>query len=259
MTINELLMRLKDFLISTGKKVSDYLQTLKDSIDKVITLAEDLKTSFDLFMEENPKILETINNSIKKYSDKFKKKFPKIEPISEEIFKSIHKTINFIVTIFTSIKSKIDDFTGIFNVEVSTSLDLLFILDMTGSMSPYINYVKKYLLDIIDGIVKECPGININIGYIGYRDYYEDYIDIDFTQDTKLVKSIISNVYASGGGYHIPEDVSLAFELALNKTWKNNAKLAVFIADAPEYGKNMAEKNIILGFLGCIQSLKEEI
>ena len=122
-------------------------------------------------------------------------------------------------------------------MEVSTSLDLLFILDLTGSMVPYINYVKKYLLDIIDGIVKECPGININLGFIGYRDYYEKYNDIDFTQDTQYVKNIISRVYASGGGYFIPEDVSLAFELALNKTWKNNAKLAVFIADAPEYGE----------------------
>lgn len=237
MTINELLMRMKDFLISTGKKVSSILQILKDIIDELIRIAEDLKTSLDLFIEENPKILETINNSIKRYSDKLNKKFPKIEPISEEILNSIHKAINFIVTIFTGIKSKIDDFTGIFNVEVSTSLDLLFIMDLTGSMRPYIEYVKKYLLNIVDGIVKECPGININIGYIGYRDYYETYIDIDFTQDTNYIKSIISKVYASGGGYFIPEDVSLAFELALNKTWKNNAKLAVFIADAPEYGK----------------------
>ena len=236
MTINELLMRMKEFLISTGEKVSDYLQILKDTIDKLIIIAEDLKTNFALFKEENPKILETINNAIKRYSDKLKKNFPIIEPISEEIFNSIHKAINFIVTIFTGIKSKIDDFTGIFNVEVSTSLDLLFIMDITGSMSSYINYVKNYLLDIIDGIVKECPGININIGYIGYRDYYETYVDIDFSQDPNYVKSIISKVYASGGGDY-PEDVSLAFELALNKTWKNNAKLAVFIADAPEHGE----------------------
>ena len=236
MTINELLMRMKDFLISTGKKVSDYYQILKDNIDEVIRIAEDLKTNFDLFKEENPKVLEKINNSIKKYSNKFKKDFPKIEPISEELFNSIHKAINFIVTIFTGIKSKIDDFTGIFNVEVSTSLDLLFIMDITGSMDSYINYVKNYLLDIIDGIVKECPGININIGYIGYRDYYEKYIDVDFSQDPNYVKGIISKVYAAGGGDY-PEDVSLAFELALNKTWKNNAKLAVFIADAPEHGE----------------------
>ena len=237
MTVNEFLMRLKDFIISTGKQVSDYFQVLKENIDNIILIAEELESSFDIFKEENPKILETINNSIKKYSEKLKKNFPRIEPISEEIFNSIHNTINFIVKIFTGIKEKIYEFTGIFNVEVSTSLDLLFILDLTGSMVPYINYVKKYLLDIIDGIVKECPGININLGFIGYRDYYEKYNDIDFTQDTQYVKNIISRVYASGGGYFIPEDVSLAFELALNKTWKNNAKLAVFIADAPEYGE----------------------
>jgi len=236
MTVNELLMRMKDFLISAAEKVSDFQNNLKSILDKVIKIAENLKTSFELFKEKNPQVLESINNAIKRYSDKLEKKFPIIEPISEEVFNSINKGINFIVTIFTGIKSKIDDFTGIFNVEVSTSLDLLFIMDITGSMSSYINYVKNYLLDIIDGIVKECPGININIGYIGYRDYYESYVDVDFSQDPNYIKGIINKVSASGGGDY-PEDVSLAFELALNKTWKNNAKLAVFIADAPEHGE----------------------
>ena len=182
MTINELLMRLKEFLVSTGDKVSDYIEIFKGVIDKIIKIAEDLKISFDSFKEENPKIIEKINNSIKKFADKLKIAFPILEPFSEEILKSIHKVINFVTTIFTGIKSKIEDFTGIFNVEVSTSLDLLFIMDITGSMGPYITDVKNNLLNIIDGIVKECPGININIGYIGYRDYFESYIDIDFTK-----------------------------------------------------------------------------
>ena len=30
--------------------------------------------------------------------------------------------------------------------------------------------------------------------------------------------------------------ILILHRIALNKTWKNNAKLAVFIADAPEYG-----------------------
>ena len=104
MTVNEFLMRLKDFIISTGKQVSDYFQVLKENIDNIILIAEELESSFDIFKEENPKILETINNSIKKYSDKLKKNFPRIEPISEEIFNSIHNAINFIVKIFTGIK-----------------------------------------------------------------------------------------------------------------------------------------------------------
>ena len=68
-------------------------------------------------------------------------------------------------------------------MEISTSLDLLFIMDITGSMKPYLEEAKKNIITIINDIIKECPGININLGFIGYRDYYEEYIDIDFTQN----------------------------------------------------------------------------
>ena len=59
--------------------------------------------------------------------------------------------------------------------------------------------------------------------------------NIDFTQDHNYLKREISSTWASGGGDY-PEDVAFALELALNKTWKSNAKFAVFIADAPGHG-----------------------
>ena len=39
------------------------------------------------------------------------------------------------------------------NVEISTSLDLLFIMDITCSMSPYIEDAKDNILSIINRIV----------------------------------------------------------------------------------------------------------
>ena len=134
---------------------------------------------------------------------------------------------------------------GIVNmkVEASTSLDLLFVVDITGSMQDYIDEVKENMIDIINGIIKECPGIDINMGFVGYRDFGESNTDIDFTKDHEYLKDIISNTYASGGG-DIDEDVSLAFELALNKNWKSNAKLVVFIADAANHGEKYGGENI---------------
>ena len=131
----------------------------------------------------------------------------------------------------------VNEMMGIANVEIATSLDLLFIMDITGSMSPYIKDAKDNILSIINRIVNECPGIDINLGFIGYRDYNEEYTDIDFTQDYTYLKSIINKVKASGGG-DLPEDVAFALELALNKNWKSNAKMAIFVADAPGHGKN---------------------
>ena len=44
-------------------------------------------------------------------------------------------------------------------------------MDITGSMNPYLEEVKRNILAIINGIIAECPGIDINLGFIGYRDY----------------------------------------------------------------------------------------
>ena len=236
MVINEILMRLKESLLSIKNKVDDYLEIIKKILNELIEITENLKYKLDSFIKEHPEIITKLNDFIKEISENSEIMIPALKPISQEIFIQIQKCIKFILNIFTGIKNKIEDFTGIFDIELSTSLDLLFIMDVTGSMGPYIREVKTNLLNIIDGIVKECPGININLGFIGYRDYYENYTDIDFIQDPEHLKNIINSVYASGGG-DFPEDVSLAFELALKKTWKNNARLAVFIADAPEHGK----------------------
>lgn len=93
------------------------------------------------------------------------------------------------------------------------------------------------MLNIITGIEEQCPGINVNLGFIGYRDFDEEYTDIEFTQNHTALKNFIINLKTSGGKYYYPdEDVAFALELALNKNWKNNAKLVVFIADAPGHG-----------------------
>ncbi len=123
----------------------------------------------------------------------------------------------------------------IINVDIYTSLDLLFIMDIAGSMKNYLEEVKQNILSIINGIIENCPGININLGFIGYRDFDEEYIDIDFTQDYAKLKSIISNVTASDGN-NIPEDVAFVLELTLKKSWKSNAGLAILVTDAPAHG-----------------------
>ena len=125
-----------------------------------------------------------------------------------------------------------------------TSLDLLFIVDITGSMDPYLKQVKNELINIINGIVNNCPGIDINLGFIGYEDFYEMHYDIDFTKDHEYIKNYIKRIYPEGGGSYYPdEDVALALELALKKNWKSKAKLAVFIADAPGHGEKYGGHN----------------
>ena len=111
---------------------------------------------------------------------------------------------------------------------------------MTGSMKPYIEEAKKNIINIMDRIIKECPGVDINLAFIGYRDIYEttnnDYINIDFTKNHQQLQNSIKNIKASGGEGDGPEDVAWAMEMALYKSWKNNARFLIFIADAPCHG-----------------------
>ena len=134
------------------------------------------------------------------------------------------------------------------NVLEKTSLDLLFVMDITGSMSSYLNQAKQNIINIMNKIILECPGIDINLGFIGYRDVYEvtikNYVDIDFTQNHQNLQDSIKNIIADGGA-DTPEDVAWALERALDKNWKNNARFIIFVADSPCHGNKYHASNII--------------
>ena len=47
----------------------------------------------------------------------------------------------------------------------------------------------------------------------------------------------IQSITLYGGGKDWPEDMAWAFEMALNKNWKYNARAIVLVADSPCHGK----------------------
>ena len=201
---------------SLGKEETDIIECLKDFSKKMGVSTINISHIISDFFEINKKI----NNKMKIYG---KNSIVYIK----EILMICNSILEYLIDYFEEIK-----------IEESTSLDLLFIVDITGSMQPYFEAVKKKMITIINGIVKECPGIDINLGFIGYEDFYENNYNIGFTKDHNYVKAYISKIYTEGGGSYYPdEDVALALELALKKNWKSVAKLAVFIADAPGHGE----------------------
>ena len=118
-----------------------------------------------------------------------------------------------------------------------TSLDLLFIMDITGSMKPFLAQVKNNVINIINRITLECPGIDIYLGFVAYTESNEIHLNanIEFTKNYQYLESMIKNLNASGGGDG-PEDISWGIERALEKNWKSNARYAILIADAPCHG-----------------------
>ena len=200
-TVHESLKLIKDSFISFQEKANNFID---DLIDKAKNIGNFLG---DKITDVTSNIINTLT-----YINDFNQKINQDIPILDKIplpIEILDNVIHFVGTSIDSIKGKMQLSSEMSNVEVSTSLDLLLILDLTGSMRYYVQEAKRSLLSIIDGIIEKCPGIDINLGFIGYRDFNDEYIDIDFTQNHLYLKNIISNVYASGGGYYIPEDVAL--------------------------------------------------
>lgn len=119
------------------------------------------------------------------------------------------------------------------------NLDLMFIMDCTGSMSSWIFQCQKELGNIIDFIKEANPYSEVNVGFVGYRDHCDGENRLThhpFTTDVEIVKTFINKTSASGGGDE-PEDLAGGLDLALKQDWKSKAKYAIIVSDAPCHGR----------------------
>ena len=115
-------------------------------------------------------------------------------------------------------------------------VDVLFLLDSTGSMSDEINRIKETLTSISER-VGDLPGNpDLRMGMVSYRDYGDTYVNrlYDFDSDARRFAGTVRGVRASGGG-DTPEALTEALVVALEKpTWRADAVRLIFlIADAP--------------------------
>jgi vacuole morphology and inheritance protein 14 len=118
------------------------------------------------------------------------------------------------------------------------SLDLMFIIDCTGSMSAWINASKDEITSIIEYVRTQNYGIQIRVSIVAYRDIRDSkrFEVLPFTEDTALPKKFISGLVADGGDDG-PEDIAGGFKLALEQEWLAKARYAILIADAPCHGR----------------------
>ena len=126
-------------------------------------------------------------------------------------------------------------------------LDIIFIVDCTNSVNPYLETIKNNFTKMIDKIQDECQMATIYIGFIGYKDLPDldligNYMDIKLTTKLNLIAEEIKNLKSNGGG-DIAEDIAGAFELALNNDWKGISRFAILAADAPCHGDEFHGKS----------------
>ena len=161
----------------------------------------------------------------------------KVDDSNEKIIKLMKPIIN----LEEEINKKIAEEIGKIEDQIikQTSLDLLYLVDITGSMETYIDNTKKELINVMNNIINTFDGIEINLGFIGYKDLKEhlenNCIDESFTKQYIKIRETIEKVEI-GGGDDIAEDIAWAFERALNKKWTSNARFLILVGDAPCHG-----------------------
>jgi hypothetical protein len=128
---------------------------------------------------------------------------------------------------------------GMFKEACST--DLLFLIDTTSSMSPYINAAKQQVRDIVADIKEAFLNESqVRIAVVSYKDHGDspNIEFLDFTTSADGVSRFLDTISARGGA-DTPEDVLGGIQKALQASWKQQTRCLVHIADAPAHGSSL--------------------
>lgn len=117
------------------------------------------------------------------------------------------------------------------------AMDLLLVIDATGSMSDEMNYLKTEIEAIMASLAERHPGLDARIGLIVYRDTGDEYVvrQYPFTANVGALQTQLSKQSANGGGDY-PEAMDEAMAAAVAYPWRAEAaKALVLVADAPPH------------------------
>ncbi len=119
-------------------------------------------------------------------------------------------------------------------------VDVVFVLDTTGSMSSLLSGAKKKIWELARFIAQGQPAPELRVGLVAYRDVGDEYVTkfFDLTDDIDGVYQNLTSFVAGGGG-DTPEHVAKALHDAVYRSnWssgKNTLKLVYLVGDAPPH------------------------
>jgi Mg-chelatase subunit ChlD len=125
----------------------------------------------------------------------------------------------------------------------SVPLDILFILDTTGSMGEEIQRLRTTIELINLNLSSLSSHPAVRFGLVLYRDRGDEYVTqtVPFTADLDSFQASLNRVEAYGGGDD-PEDLQAALEAAMRLSWnRGGVRLAFVITDAAphlDYGQS---------------------
>jgi Mg-chelatase subunit ChlD len=131
---------------------------------------------------------------------------------------------------------------------VSGELDLVFLVDETGSMGAYIEQVKLHLLELVHALRRSPLMKSLRIGLVTYRDHPPQDLtyasrSTDLTNDIASIEREVQSMAAQGGGDG-PESVTDGLFDVVRLSWRPTAaKVVVWFGDAPPHGLDSNERD----------------
>jgi len=125
---------------------------------------------------------------------------------------------------------------------ITTPTDIVFVIDVTGSMGEIIGYIKETVKKFVDSVP-----VGSKFAIVAYRDinyvdpYHKDLEFFSFTNNKNVLKANLDKLVASGGG-DVEESGLEAIHMAVNKlSGSTNSKRIIFITDAPVHDKGTSQ------------------
>lgn len=118
-------------------------------------------------------------------------------------------------------------------------LDLVFLIDATGSMGDEIDKLKSTLRTIAHEVSRLPAQPDLCFGLVAYRDKGDEYLirSHDLTSDLGAFQAVLNQLRADGGGDY-PEAMNEALHDTVHKlSWRGNGttRMVFLLADAPPH------------------------
>jgi uncharacterized protein YegL len=149
------------------------------------------------------------------------------------------------------------------------TLEMVFVLDTTGSMGGLIEGAKQRIWGIVNEVMQSSSRPAVRIGLVAYRDRGDQYVTqvLPLTEDLDKVYATLMD-YQAGGGGDGPEDVRKALSDGVERAgWSQNsarvAQVIFLVGDAPPHddykdeadttvtAANAVQKGMIVNTIQC--------
>ena len=132
----------------------------------------------------------------------------------------------------------------------AAAVDIMFVVDATGSMVDEITYLQAELGNVIPRAAAQLPSADIRMGSVFYRDQGDEYLTRvqSFTTKLSVLQDFVRDQRADGGG-DIPEAVDEALDVALQQQWRAEAscRLLFLVLDAPPHPEAYPRMQKLIG------------